>query len=93
MFGLPAIAEDFTALTHQHATGRIRQRLQERLAAVAGRGACRHPDGAIRLARSALGVFTTHLNRHDRRGPCLAAAAPRLVPTPWTTRETSRVAS
>jgi len=93
MFGLPAIAADFTALTHQQSTGRIRQRLQERLAAVAGRGACRHPDGAIRLARSALSVFTTHLNRHDRRGPCLAAAGRRLVPTPWTIRETSPVAS
>lgn len=83
MFGLPAIAADFTALAHQRGTGRVRPRLEKRLAIVAGRGACRHPDGAVRLAWSALRVFAHHLDEHDRHGPCLAASRPPQLPLPW----------
>ncbi|MEU5690457.1 NADH-ubiquinone oxidoreductase-F iron-sulfur binding region domain-containing protein [Actinosynnema sp. NPDC020468] len=55
-FGLPAIAEDF-------ATGAW-DRLRTRLPVVTGRGACAHPDGAVRLAASALELFPHRTSTH-----------------------------
>jgi NADH:ubiquinone oxidoreductase subunit F (NADH-binding) len=37
---------------------------------VAGRGACRHPDGAARFVESALHVFEHDFARHARNRPC-----------------------
>lgn len=54
--GLPAIADDFARLASRDRTV-DRNRLDRRLGVIAGRGACRHPDGAVRLAVSALQVF------------------------------------
>jgi NADH:ubiquinone oxidoreductase subunit F (NADH-binding) len=72
-FGLAAIADDFAQL----ATGRLHgdplQRLRRRLGVIPGRGACRHPDGAVRLAASALTVFAPDLHAHAARRPCRAA--------------------
>ena len=56
VFGLAAVAEDFERLSRRD-RGVDRKRLDARLAAIQGRGACRHPDGAVRLAASALRVF------------------------------------
>src|SRR5262249_2704991 len=53
------------------------ERLDRWLAQVQGRGACRHPDGASRLARSALAVFADEVARHAR-GACLGDGRPRL---------------
>lgn len=79
MFGLPAIAEDFTELV---AGGRAAQdamhRLRRRLAVIARRGACGHPDGAVRLAASALRVFDRDLRAHLAGRPCHAARRPFL---------------
>ena len=56
VYGLAAIADDFEGLSRKDK--RVdRKRLERRLAVIAGRGACRHPDGAVRLAASALQVF------------------------------------
>jgi hypothetical protein len=45
-------------------------RLHRRLGEVNGRGACRHPDGAVSLVRSALTVFATDIAAHGRGEPC-----------------------
>jgi hypothetical protein len=37
---------------------------------VLGRGACRHPDGAVRLVESALEVFADDFARHARGRGC-----------------------
>ena len=50
-------------------------------ALVRGRGACRHPDGALRLLSSALTVFAEEFADHARHGACDACAV-RLLPTP-----------
>ena len=40
---------------------------------LAGRGACKHPDGAVGLLRSALRTFSDEFDRHQRRGACIEA--------------------
>ena len=45
-------------------------RLDRRLREVDGRGACRHPDGAVNLVRSALGVFAADRTAHANSAPC-----------------------
>ncbi|GLZ39468.1 NADH-ubiquinone oxidoreductase-F iron-sulfur binding region domain-containing protein [Actinokineospora sp. NBRC 105648] len=64
-FGLPAIAADFADLTTSL------PRLRARLGIIPGRGACAHPDGATRLAESALRVFAADVAAHTK-GRCLA---------------------
>ena len=46
-----------------------------------GRGACSHPDGAVRFARSALRAFEPELARHER-GHCLAGNRQPFLPLP-----------
>jgi NADH:ubiquinone oxidoreductase subunit F (NADH-binding) len=70
MFGLPAVAADFTALAHGSREASVR--LSRRLGVVAGRGACSHPDGAVRLAISALEVFAADVLAHLEGARCLA---------------------
>ncbi len=72
-FGLPAIAGDFAELTAGRSRGSAFRRLERRLGTVAGRGACRHPDGAVRLASSALSAFTADVHAHVRHQSCQTA--------------------
>ena len=73
MFGLPAIADDFAQLASGRIQGDVLGRLDRRLGMVLGRGACRHPDGAVRLARSALSAFAADVASHAARRTCLSA--------------------
>jgi NADH:ubiquinone oxidoreductase subunit F (NADH-binding) len=63
--GLPEVAEAIALVV---AGGPATSRGARRVAAVAelveGRGACRHPDGAVRLVRTALRVFDADLRAH-----------------------------
>jgi NADH:ubiquinone oxidoreductase subunit F (NADH-binding) len=72
-FGLPALSEQFTRLADPASALRL-QRLPGQLQAlsgvVTGRGACRHPDGTVRLVRSALTTFADDVAAH-LRGGCL----------------------
>jgi len=49
---------------------------------VAGRGACRHPDGVVRLVRSALDAFTADFDDHARHGACDRCALEPALPLP-----------
>jgi NADH:ubiquinone oxidoreductase subunit F (NADH-binding) len=69
-YGLPAIADDLARLARGHGDGNSVARLHRRLREVEGRGACRHPDGAVSQARSALAVFATDVAAHSRGEPC-----------------------
>ena len=77
LFGLDAIAGQ----VQQLADGRTTDPgpLVRWLGQVDGRGACRHPDGAVRLVRSALEQFTDELGFHGR-GRCSGTA--RVLPVP-----------
>jgi len=48
---------------------------------VAGRGACKLPDGAVRFVRSALGAFSGDIEVHRRHGRCGAPSDQALLPT------------
>ena len=71
VYGLPAIADDLTRLARGQADAGLMARLERRLRQVDGRGACRHPDGAVNLVRSACSVFAADLDAHLRGTPCL----------------------
>jgi NADH:ubiquinone oxidoreductase subunit F (NADH-binding) len=70
VYGLPAVADDMARLARGHVDARLMERLGRRLADVNGRGACRHPDGAVSLVRSALTVFADDVRSHLRGAPC-----------------------
>jgi NADH:ubiquinone oxidoreductase subunit F (NADH-binding) len=77
-FGLPALAEDLRILLHGSRDPHdALVRLKERCAVIDGRGACRHPDGVVRLVESALKVFARHVEDHVNGTPCEAMTTTR----------------
>jgi NADH:ubiquinone oxidoreductase subunit F (NADH-binding) len=68
-YGLRAVADAFAALDEGQADRRLLADLQRWTVEINGRGACHHPNGAIRFAQSALTVFSEEIERH-RRGRC-----------------------
>jgi NADH:ubiquinone oxidoreductase subunit F (NADH-binding) len=86
--GLPAIADDFAQLALGRPDRDAVRRLRRRLGVIPGRGACGHPDGAVRLAASALTAFAADLKDHAARHPCRAAQrGPRGTVFPVPRRE------
>ena len=81
-FGLPALASD---LAHLVNPGRdasdAYERLVERCGVINGRGACRHPDGVVRLVRSALRVFASDVDDHRRGHACAGSQSGRHYAT------------
>jgi NADH-ubiquinone oxidoreductase-F iron-sulfur binding region len=49
---------------------------------IPGRGACRHPDGAMLFLSSALRVFAADLRHHLRHGACRFGGRAPLLPVP-----------
>ncbi len=85
--GLPAIAG---AIEHV-ATGGDRNGNAEAAARrwldmVAGRGACKLPDGAVRFVSSGLTVFADHVAEHAAHGRCAAFGQPAALPVPRAER-------
>jgi NADH:ubiquinone oxidoreductase subunit F (NADH-binding) len=83
MFGLAAVAQDIEALAGGVLPGL--DRLRHRLGVVEGRGACAHPDGAVRLAASALTVFADDALAHVAGRPCLGLRVDPGFPIPAAT--------
>ncbi len=82
MFGLPSMSELVGRLRDGRA-GRGDLKLLHRYAGeIDGRGACHHPDGAVRLVRSALRTFASDVRRHLADGPCQGIRRPALLPVP-----------
>jgi NADH:ubiquinone oxidoreductase subunit F (NADH-binding) len=84
-YGLPAVAQDFAALAAGRADPELLPRLHRRTGLLPGRGACRHPDGAARLAASALRTFADDVDHHLTHGTCPAAPRPPRIPVPPAT--------
>lgn len=64
MFGLPTMAARFDALAGGSAARASAAELVRLSDLIVGRGACHHPDGTIRLIRSALHVFASDVHAH-----------------------------
>jgi NADH:ubiquinone oxidoreductase subunit F (NADH-binding) len=63
-FGLRGLADASTRIAEQGANPEDLHRLRRWAAEVRGRGACRHPDGAVMFLQSALETFAVAFERH-----------------------------
>ena len=72
VFGLRAIADATARLAQGTARDDDLRRVGGWSQTLAGRGACRHPDGAVGLLRSALRTFDDDFNSHQRGRGCVA---------------------
>jgi NADH:ubiquinone oxidoreductase subunit F (NADH-binding) len=77
--GLDAIAGAMELLAR--GDGRQLADLERWLGQVAGRGACRHPDGSVKLIASALRVFAEEVHRHTVDRKCTGNGTP-VLPIP-----------
>ena len=62
------------------------QRLERWAAMVAGRGACHHPDGVVRLVSSLLRGLPAEVARHAGGTPCPGAPPYGTLPLPGGVR-------
>jgi NADH:ubiquinone oxidoreductase subunit F (NADH-binding) len=79
--GLPAIAEALAELADAARPRDRRAHIERWLAMIAGRGACKHPDGAVRMVASGLRVFAGEIVRHKRSAcslPCPPLSLPEM---------------
>jgi NADH:ubiquinone oxidoreductase subunit F (NADH-binding) len=81
VFGLPALADAVADLAYQGERLATRQ-IGALTGLVAGRGACKHPDGVTQLVRSALDVFANDAAWHHDHGPCDGIRRPPIQPVP-----------
>jgi NADH:ubiquinone oxidoreductase subunit F (NADH-binding) len=79
--GLPRMAAAFRTLAAPGPQGSTRTDAARWSGLVEGRGACHHPDGTVRLVRSALTTFAAELDAHAG-GLCTAADRTPLLPVP-----------
>jgi NADH:ubiquinone oxidoreductase subunit F (NADH-binding) len=70
VFGLRAIADGVGRLAAGTAGADDLERITRWASQLAGRGACRHPDGAVGLLHSALRVFSDEFEHHRRHRAC-----------------------
>ena len=85
LHGLRAIAGAVEELATGGPSAETEQRIRRWSSLASGRGACRHPDGAVRFILSALDVFAEELADHARHGPCDACSHARELPLPAPT--------
>jgi NADH:ubiquinone oxidoreductase subunit F (NADH-binding) len=82
LFGLPALADDLRAIARGEGGNQVFDQLLGHCGTVDGRGACRHPDGVVRLVRSALKVFAGDLAGHLGGSPCGGSVKTSLLVLP-----------
>ena len=79
--GLPAIAGGLAELAGAFPRPGVVEDVSRWSGLVEGRGACHHPDGTVRLVRSALQVFSEEIARHAA-GHCSATTVEPFLPIP-----------
>lgn len=76
MYGLADLAAASTRIAGLHARTTDLDNLARWSRLVAGRGACRHPDGAVQQLATAIATFADDLASHAELGRCLVASPP-----------------
>jgi NADH:ubiquinone oxidoreductase subunit F (NADH-binding) len=84
--GLDALARIVAALAAGAGEGDAERRLQRLAQLVRRRGACGHPDGAVRFVLSAVETFSPEFADHARHGRCEACARAPELPLPTHAR-------
>jgi NADH:ubiquinone oxidoreductase subunit F (NADH-binding) len=69
--GLPRLADTLSDLARRRTRTGLPAEVERLAALVSGRGACRHPDGTVRLIRSGMRAFEADVTAH-LAGRCLA---------------------
>lgn len=82
LFGLKSVSTLLGKLVGGDAQRRDIGRLTRFLSEVSGRGACHHPDGAVRMIGSALATFAEDVAEHLRTGHCLHPESSPYVQIP-----------
>jgi NADH:ubiquinone oxidoreductase subunit F (NADH-binding) len=82
VMGLPALADALADLAFHGGRERATGQISRLLPVIEGRGACRHPDGATQLVRSALCTFSADACWHEQRGACYGLRRDPLLPVP-----------
>ncbi len=70
VFGLRAIGDATRRVANGMAGADDVGNIERWTSQIPGRGACRHPDGAVQLMASALDVFGDEFIHHARKGRC-----------------------
>ena len=79
--GLPELARRFAEVVRTGSAADVAA-VTEMGGLVRGRGACSAPDGAVRLAESAVREFASHVREHEAEGACTGLAVAPLAPLP-----------
>ena len=80
--GLGAVAGALESVARGVPYAAVAEDLERWRAIVPGRGACHHPDGAIRFVTSTLTVFARDFADHGNDGRCARCARPAVLPLP-----------
>jgi NADH:ubiquinone oxidoreductase subunit F (NADH-binding) len=88
--GLDALAQTVAEAAAGAGEGNAERRVQRLAGLVRRRGACAHPDGAVRFILSAFEAFAPEFADHARHGHCEACARPAELPLPARARDTAR---
>ena len=74
MHGLAAVADALASLREGQASDGTLPDIRRWSQQISGRGACAHPDGAVRFVGSALSTFAAEFEDHRRFGPATHAS-------------------
>ncbi len=82
LFGLPRMAGQIEALATGRHSANADRSLLDLTDILEGRGACAHPDGVIRMVRSALHVFADDVATHQHQKTCGRVGAKTYLTLP-----------
>lgn len=82
-FGLPALVDDLIMLNRGQSLGATN--LKRQTSQLRGRGACAHPDGAVRFITTGVAAMAAEVEAHRRHGRCGRPVRAQL-PLPLSTR-------
>ncbi len=80
--GLDALSEALDQVASGAAPARAGQRISRLASLTARRGACAHPDGAVRMIISGIEAFETEFADHARHGHCEQCSREPELPVP-----------